>query len=165
VLLVAPAKQDPVPRAGRRDHDQRRGGGHQREEIVALLEARELLELRLEGDREQEAEQDLHAGLDHSGFLQELDQVAVGALELCLVAAVVHTYVLPVGSTLTTTPRDIAAFVTFRASGNDRRLQSNHLPVVERRVEAGPRSGRLRHKETGPLGTGRLRASGEEVLL
>jgi hypothetical protein len=67
------------------------------------------------------------------------------------------------GSVLTTIRHDLATFVTFPA-----KLAWDHLPVVERREEAGPRWAGFTicgPKETGPLGTGRFRASGEEVLL
>jgi hypothetical protein len=64
--------------------------------------------------------------------VEELYQVAFVALEL------------PAGGALTTTRRLLAPFVTFRASGNGRRVavadRLDHLPVVERREEAGPRN-------------------------
>ena len=45
-------------------------------------------ERRLEREREQEAGEDLRAGLQHAQLLQHLDPVAVGALRRALVATV-----------------------------------------------------------------------------
>jgi hypothetical protein len=128
--------------------------------------------------------------------LKELSEVAIVALEFGLVAATggirarfAHLRLLPVGSVLTTITHELAAFVTFRASGNGRRLQTISR-WLRGETEAGPTeragfaiSGAVQpgvclgaqtcaggpeagsQKEAGPLGTGRLRASGEEVLL
>jgi hypothetical protein len=97
-------------------------------------------------------EQDLHACLYHANLPEELDQVALVAREL------------PAGGALTTTRRLLAPFVTFRASGNGRRVavadRLDHLPVVERREEAGPATGPAsplkdpRQKRSRPAGDG-----------
>ena len=71
----------------RRDQQDRRGRrADERREVGAALEARDLVEARRERHREQEREQDLHAGLDDAHLLQELDEVAVEALRVGLVA-------------------------------------------------------------------------------
>jgi hypothetical protein len=64
--------------------------------------------------------------------------------------------------------RALAPFVTLPGNGP----LGLEDPAVERRDEAGPRRAGFSNfaspfvqKETGPLGTGRFRASGEEVLL
>src|SRR3954469_18536726 len=103
MLFVAEPEEDPVIRR-RRDQQQRRGaGGKQCQEVQDLLKAREPAEPRREWHCQEEGEQDLDAGLRDPNLLQELDQVAVTALEDRLVAAVapdllargVHLAVVP----------------------------------------------------------------------
>jgi len=86
MFLVAQAEEDPVIR-GR--SDQQHGGctrGEQSCEVRELLELGELGEPGRQGRREQEREEHLHVGLRDPDFLHELDEVAVAALELGLVA-------------------------------------------------------------------------------
>ena len=65
-----------------------RHGGHHQEEIDPSLEVRERVELRLEGDRQQETGQDLGAGLGDSQLLQDVAPVAIHLFVERLVAAV-----------------------------------------------------------------------------
>src|SRR3954453_154448 len=103
MLFVAEPEEDPVIRR-RRDQQQRRGaGGKQCQEVQDLLKACEPAEPRREWHCQEEGEQDLDPGLRDPNLLQELDQVAVTALEDRLVAAVapdllargVHLAVVP----------------------------------------------------------------------
>ncbi len=64
----------------RREHDEG--------EVEHPLSVVQIGERRLECEREQEAGEDLRAGLQHPQLLQHLDPVAVGALGRALVATV-----------------------------------------------------------------------------
>jgi len=80
VLLEPPAVDHPVHGGGR---DQQRGGGgaqHEGDDVDDALEVGDGREAGLEGQREQEREQDLDAGLCHPHFLQYLAVSPVGSL-------------------------------------------------------------------------------------
>jgi hypothetical protein len=70
-----------------RDEQHRRGAEPiERGEVARRAGSRDLVEARRERHGQQEREQDLHAGLDDADLLQQLDEVAVEALDVGLVA-------------------------------------------------------------------------------
>ena len=149
MLLVAAAEQDPVIRRRRDQHH--RGGAcrQQRAEVVVSLEARHRPKPRREHQRQQEREQNLHARLRDPNLLQQLDKVAVAALELGL--APVHAKILrqdshPRATTqlVPTLPhaRDIRYISRLRNSRVSRSRGAHTFPVVERR-EKPALTGRL----------------------
>jgi hypothetical protein len=86
VVLLAHPEQDAVQRRGRDEQHGGRGRADQRGEVGGALEAGDLVEARRERHREQEREEDLHAGLDDAHLLEQLDEVAVQPLGVRLVA-------------------------------------------------------------------------------
>ena len=88
-LLVLLAEVEPV--VNRRCDEQDRGqrGGEQREEVEVLLEARDPQEALVEGHHQQEREQHLDAGQSHAQLGQQLGQVSVDPLVVCLGSACV----------------------------------------------------------------------------
>jgi hypothetical protein len=88
--LRALLEEHPVERDGRQRDDRRQGGQHDEPEIDRALPVVEIGEGRLEGEGEQEAGEDLGAGLHDPELLEHFDPVAIGPLEGGLVAAVVE---------------------------------------------------------------------------
>src|SRR6478735_3941959 len=98
--LVAALEQQPVERYGSDQQRRRRRGRKQRNDIDRVAERVEAHEAGAEREGEQEAQQDLHAGEEHAEFLQQLGEVAVGALQrrlrpLTAVPSVVAFLTLP----------------------------------------------------------------------
>jgi hypothetical protein len=71
----------------RNDHRRGEGGGDQGYDVGVLLERRRAGEATAERQGQQEREEDLHAGLGHPQFLQQVGEVAVPPLLLGLVLA------------------------------------------------------------------------------
>jgi hypothetical protein len=84
-LLVA-AEQDAVVRDGSDDERRRAGRQQERHEVDDALELRDLHEPLRERKRQQEREQDLHAGLRDPQLLEQLEHVPVGPRVLALSA-------------------------------------------------------------------------------
>jgi hypothetical protein len=87
-LLVAAAEQEPVVGGRRHEQDCRHGRQRQGHEVLDPLSAIQTGEPGRQRRREQEREQHLHAGLDDPHLPQQLDQVAIAALQFGLVATV-----------------------------------------------------------------------------
>src|SRR4051794_10474615 len=122
MLLVAEPEEDPVVR--RRGDQQQRGGAgsQQRGEVQDLLKAGEPRESRGERDRQEKGEKDLHAGLRDPDLLQELDQVAVTALEHRLVASIAADLLAHGGHAPSATQAGPQAGTNTRWSGFERSL-------------------------------------------
>jgi hypothetical protein len=74
---------------GRGDQQQSSGSGKgERDEILHALKRAQVVKTGRQGCHEQKCEQHLDAGLNHTDLLQQLDQVAIEPLQVCLVSAV-----------------------------------------------------------------------------
>ena len=82
--LLARAERDPVQRRGRDEEGGGHGGRHERDRVDRPLAAGRLAEALLEGDRQQEPEEDLHARHGDAQLVQELQELAVALLLLLL---------------------------------------------------------------------------------
>ena len=83
--LEPPAEQDAVQAHGRDEQRRRQHGQDHEHQVEVLLVGVEVREPLLERDRQQEAREDLRAGLRDPQLLQQLVPVAVGALVVGLV--------------------------------------------------------------------------------
>ena len=80
LLLVAVAEAEPVVRARRGEQRDRDRGGEERDDEDVPLERRDLRPALRERHREEEREQHRDAREDDAQLVQQLDQLAVGAL-------------------------------------------------------------------------------------